>query len=419
MSFTSLGLSPCVQSHLQHLGYQQPTPIQSQAIGPLLAGTDLLAVAETGSGKTAAFLLPLLEKMHTKARKLHAHQVRTLVLVPTRELAIQIHQAALRYASAYPKACTALAIYGGVSINTQMQAMRTGCDLILATPGRLLDLLEKNAISLSQVEHLVLDEADRLLDLGFSEAVQTLMAAIPKHCQRVLLSATFPPEVQTLAQSLLVNAHQLDLTPSHTFPTHLNQRALLVDKNKRTALLRHLLSTHPQAQFLVFVASKRGADQLVHKLHKYGFTGKTLHADRSQKERQSALARFQAGEIQVLIATDVAARGLDIAQLAFVINYDLPRSSADYVHRIGRSARAGATGTAISLIDPDSEAHFRLIEKRYQIRLERESLADFAPSPSALSAPTPTKGPAPVKGRRKSKKDKLREAQQRKTHPGT
>lgn len=410
MSFISLGLSGFFQRALDELGYDTPTAIQAQAIPAVLEGRDLLAAAETGSGKTAAFVLPLLEKL-LDHEGLRSNQVATLVLVPTRELAVQVEEAVKAYTAYYPRRIKSLAVYGGVSINTQMQAMKGGCDLMVATPGRLLDLMEKNAITLDKVQHLVLDEADRMLDLGFADELQQVLSKLPVQRQNLLFSATFPEEVDALINRLLFNPVNIEIERENKLPDTLIQRPIEVDKEQRTALLRHLLGEMNGAQFLVFVASKRTADNVTGKLKKYGFSAETLHGDKAQKERQQALAAFKKGEIQVLIATDLAARGIDIPLLPFVVNYDLPRSPADYIHRIGRTARAGEVGTAFSFIDHESDAHFKLIAKRNNLDVTREQIPGFertaTPPPEAV---IPTKGQPPVKGKRKSKKDKLREA---------
>ncbi|GAB2591896.1 DEAD/DEAH box helicase [Nitrincola alkalisediminis] len=410
MSFISLGLSDFFQRSLDTLGYETPTAVQSQAIPAVLEGRDVLAAAETGSGKTAAFVLPLLEKLLNHPG-LRSNQVAALVLVPTRELAVQVEQAIQAFSAYYPRRIKSLAVYGGVSINTQMQAMRGGCDFMVATPGRLLDLIEKNAINLNQVLHLVLDEADRLLDLGFADELQQIINLLPAQRQNLLFSATFPQEVDALIDQLLFHPVCIEIERQNKLPDSLTQRPIEVDKAQRTTLLRHLLTEYPGAQFLVFVASKRTAENVADKLYKYDFNVETLHGDKSQTERSSTLAAFKTGKIRVLIATDLAARGLDIPLLPYVVNYDLPRAPADYIHRIGRTARAGEAGTAFSFIDPDSDAHFKLIVKRNQLDVTLEQIQGFEPSPTPTQAsPQNTQGKAPVKGKRKSKKDKLREA---------
>lgn len=409
MSFTSLGLSESLLMALAELGYQQPTVIQEQAIPAVLQGRDLMAAAETGSGKTAGFLLPMLQQLLTLAPAA-ANQTTMLILVPTRELALQVEQAARQYGRFFPRKLETLAVYGGVSVNVQMQALRSGCDLVIATPGRLLDLLARNALSLKSVKSLVLDEADRMLDLGFAEELNQLLSLLPKQRQSLLFSATFPEEVQSLIHQLLKDPVRIELEQASHIPERLVQRAIEVDQEKRTALLKHLLLEAQGAQFLVFVASKRTANNVVLKLERAGFSAQALHGDLAQKERNNALAEFKAGLCRVLVATDLAARGLDIPLLPYVVNYDLPRSPADYVHRIGRTARAGGEGIAFAFVDHESEAHFKLIEKRNGLSVPREQIAGFERNPNIEVAEPKTKGQAPVKGKRKSKKDKLREA---------
>ncbi|WP_051206291.1 DEAD/DEAH box helicase [Oceanospirillum maris] len=413
MSFISLGLSGFFQRALDEQGYEAPTAIQAQAIPAVISGRDLLAAAETGSGKTAAYVLPLLEILQSQDAPA-SNCAAVLVLVPTRELALQVETSIKSYSRYMPRRVTSLAVYGGVSINTQMQALRGGCDLVIATPGRLLDLVEKNAVKLNQVRHLILDEADRMLDLGFAEELQKVLSLLPPQRQNLLFSATFPEEVDALIDKLLFNPVTIEIERKNKLPESLTQRAIEVDTEQRTSLLRYLLSQHSGDQFLVFVASKRAANNVAIKLNKAGFNADTLHGDMSQIDRNGALQSFKAGQTQVLIATDLAARGIDIPLLPFVVNYDLPRSPADYIHRIGRTARAGEAGTAFSFIDHSSDAHFELIVKRNQLTIDREQIPGFernsTPPPEALQ---PTKGPQPIKGKRKSKKDKLREAAER------
>lgn len=409
MSFISLGLSESLLMALAELGYEQPTEIQHKTIPAVLQGRDLLAAAETGSGKTAGFMLPMLQQLLALSPAA-ANQATMLVLVPTRELALQVEQAVRQYGRFFPRQLKTLAVYGGVSVNVQMQALRSGCDIVVATPGRLLDLLARNALNLRAVKSLVLDEADRMLDLGFSEELNQLLALLPKKRQNLLFSATFPEEVQSLIDQLLVDPVRIELEQDSHIPEQLTQRAIEVDHEQRTALLKHLLLETSGAQFLVFVASKRTANNVVLKLERAGFSAQALHGDLAQTDRNNALAEFKAGLCRVLVATDLAARGIDIPLLPYVVNYDLPRSPADYVHRIGRTARAGVSGVAFSFIDHESDAHFKLIEKRNALNVPREQIKGFERNPNIEVAGPKTKGQAPVKGKRKSKKDKLREA---------
>jgi superfamily II DNA/RNA helicase len=403
MSFASLRLSSPLLRALTLLGFVEPTPVQTAVIPAVLDGRDVWASAKTGSGKTAAFLLPLLERFANERRA--PGTVATLVLVPTRELAAQIAEVAEdlgRYAERAVKTCVAI---GGVSINPQMLALRGGADLLIATPGRLLDLLEHNAVRLADLRVLVLDEADRLLSLGFSEELGRIANLLPK-CQRLLFSATFPPAVRALAEAFLAEPLRVDVDRAED-DVAIEQRAIVVDTDKRTLLLRHLLAEHPEERALVFVATRHAADHVAQKLERVGIPAAALHGDMSQGAREQALADFRSERVQVLLATDLAARGIDVVKLPLVVSYDLPRSPADYVHRIGRTGRAGETGLAIAFVTADTEAHFRLIEKRNRVQIPREVLAGFEPTEVAKPVLSEHGG---VKGKRKSKKDKLREA---------
>ncbi|WP_415891926.1 DEAD/DEAH box helicase [Neptuniibacter sp. PT8_73] len=409
MSFSALGLSDFLLSALSDLGYEQPTPIQQQSIPVTLEGKDVLAAAETGSGKTAAFTLPILQSLAT-ALPPRNNLVTALVLVPTRELAVQVEEAIRQYGRNFPRKLKSLAIYGGVSINAQMQAMRGGADIVVATPGRLIDLFERNAVDLRNVSTLVLDEADRMLDLGFADELDDILDELPEQRQNLLFSATFPKGVQELTDDFLDNPVKIKIEQESTIPEQLVQRAIEVDHNNRTMLLKHLLKQQNWAQILIFVASKRTANNVEMKLYRSGIQAKTLHGDLTQKERNQALQEFKSGECKILIATDLAARGIDIPNLPCVLNYDLPRAAADYVHRIGRTARAGEIGAAISFVDHEGDAHFKLIEKRTQQKIKREQVEGFERSTEVPKEVLAKKGKAPVKGKRKSKKDKLREA---------
>jgi len=412
MSFTSLGLSEPLTRAVAGLGYEAPTPVQREAIPAVLQGRDVWACARTGSGKTAAFLLPILHALSARPGRA-PRQVRALVLVPTRELAAQISEAIDSYGRHLPKPLKSCLAVGGVSANPQMMALRGGADLVVATPGRALDLAEQNALKLSSVETLVLDEADRLLSLGFADELTRLLELLPARRQNLLFSATFPLAVQTLAARLLHEPARISVeesTPPDGAPEELGaieQRSIAVDTDKRTPLLRRLLEVHGWSHVLVFVASRHGADHVALKLNRAGISAAALHGELSQSGRAQALADFQAQRVKVLVATDVAARGLDIARLPAVVNYDLPRSTVDYLHRIGRTGRAGQSGMAVSFVPASTEAHFRLIERRHHLKLTREHIAGFEPTESAPPVLDPHGG---VKGKRKSKKDKLREA---------
>ena len=415
--FGSLGLSEPLVRAVTDVGYETATPIQIEAIPAILEGRDLWASAQTGSGKTAAFVLPILELLSRSdlTRATGRRPLRALVLVPTRELATQIGEAIKSYGRHLRNRPKTMVVIGGVSINPQLMALRGGADVVVATPGRLLDLVDHNALRLDPVEVLVLDEADRMLSLGFADELARVLALIERP-QSLLFSATFPPAVRTLAENLLHEPLRIEVdagAPLESTQALIVQRAIEVDAPKRTMLLRHLLQTHAWSHVLVFVASRYAAEHVATKLVRAKISAAPLHGELSQGARTQALADFKAKRIQVLVATDVAARGIDIVRLPAVVNYDLPRSPVDYLHRIGRTGRAGESGVAISFISVDTDAHFRLIEKRHELRLERERIAGFEPTELAASASAsdPHGG---IKGKRKSKKDKLREAAARK-----
>ena len=449
-SFIALGLSPALSAAAAELGWAVPTPVQAAALPAILQGQDVLATAPTGSGKTAAFVLPLLQRLLAEPDDL-AHRprpLRALILAPTRELALQTAEVLQRLAQHAAPALKTVVAVGGLSINPQMMALRGGAQVVVATPGRLLDLLDHNALRLSELAVLVLDEADRLLDLGFADEVGRLLAALPARRQTLLLSATLPAAVQALAGQLLRAPLNITLAADSALapntlpdsdgaaaaaatalPPTITQRAIEVHSTRRTPLLRHLMASEGWDRVLVFVATQYASEHVADKLKRAGVLAAALHGQLSQGRRTQVLADFQASRLKVLVATDLAARGLDVAGLAAVVNHDLARSAVDHIHRIGRTGRAGALGQAVSFIAadaPGSEAHFRLIEKRQGQRVPREQVPGFEP---ALAAPAPAApgasgeaaavaGPAAagatdpnggIKGRRKSKKDKLRE----------
>lgn len=432
-TFASLGLSDALLRVLAEAELDEPTPVQADAIPAVLAGRDVLALAQTGSGKTLAYVLPLLQQIEaafqrqaggTPVRRaprqaaLHAPKperrpTQALVLVPTRELALQVGET-IRDMSAHLQAPLRWGcVFGGVSINTQMLGLRGGADIVVATPGRLLDLIEHNALSLSGVQTLVLDEADRLLDKGFEDELQRVLALLPTRRQHVLCSATLAPSVETLAQQLLHDATRIDLRADAVSVPDIQQRAIQVDAAQRTPLLRHILKQEGWRRVLVFVATRHACDVVAHKLQKHGVKAAAFHADASQGARREVLRAFKAGELQVVVATDLAARGLHVEALPAVVNFDLPRSPDDHVHRIGRTARAGQSGVAVSFVNADTEAHFRLIEKRQGLRVPREQVPGFEmkqTEPENRNPLTDPEGTGGIKGKRKSKKDKLREA---------
>ncbi len=404
MPFSAFGLSDPLQRAASR--HASPTPVQAAAIPVVLAGGDVLATAKTGSGKTTAFVLPLLQRWQ-EAREATPHRLHTLILVPTRELAAQVREVVRDYSAHLPDRLKVVSAVGGVSINPQMMALRSGTDFLVATPGRLLDLVDRNAVQLSGVAALVLDEADRMLDLGFSEELSRILSLLPERRQNLLFSATFPAAVESIAAGLLRQPTriQIALEPSDT--PDITQRAIRIDTARRTPLLRHLLATENWSRVLVFVARQYSADHVADKLRQNGISARAFHGDLSQEARSSVLDGFKKSAVRVLVATDLAARGLDIVQLAAVVNYDLPRSATDYTHRIGRTGRAGETGVAIRFLTAESLAHFDLIEKRNGLSIPREQIAGFEPTDPIPPPPTGTGG---IKGRRKSKKDRLREA---------
>ena len=385
------------------MGLYAPTPIQAQAIPASLQGRDVWATAPTGSGKTLAFALPLLQQHVLQPRQTNFRRpVRSLVLVPTRELAVQVGGVFTQLA--YPINLKVAVVFGGVSINPQMMDLRGGADILVATPGRLLDLADQNALRLNDVQHLVLDEADRLLDLGFADELQRVLALLPAKRQTLLFSATFAPEVEALAANLLRDPVRITVDAFEGHKPDITQRAIRVDDKKRTALLRHLMAENGWKQVLVFVATRYACEHVAGKLYKAGIFATPFHGEMSQGARQDVLRDFKAGRWDVVVTTDLASRGLDIAMLPVVVNYDLPRSATDYTHRIGRTGRAGAHGDAVSFVTAETLAHWKLIQKRESLLLDLEQVPGFEP----LDEPPAPQGNGGIKGKRPSKKDKLR-----------
>lgn len=391
------------------MGFSAPTPVQSAAIPAVLRGADVLGSAQTGSGKTAAFTLPLLQRLQADAQK-GPRRVKALILVPTRELAAQVGEVIRSLGQHLPQPMKVAVVFGGVSINPQMMGLRGGADVVVATPGRLLDLVEHNALRLGSVEHLVLDEADRLLDLGFAEELQRILQLLPARRQNLLFSATFAPPVQALAEGMLHDPVRVTVDDAPANVPAIVQRAFAVDAQRRTQLLRHLVQEHQWSRVMVFVATQYAAEHVAEKLYKAGIFATPFHGGLSQGARTQVLQEFKDDRWQVVVTTDLAARGIDIAQLPAVVNYDLPRSADDYVHRIGRTGRAGESGVAVSFVSAATEAHFRLIEKRQHLSLPLEVVPGFEPSEAA--PPTAPAGTGGIKGKRPSKKDKLRAAAQ-------
>ena len=407
MDFDALGLKPALVHVVAEQGVFAATPVQAQAIPAALQGRDIWATAPTGSGKTLAFALPVVQQHVLHPRQTNFRRpVRSLVLVPTRELAVQVGDVLTHLG--YPLRLKVAVVYGGVSINPQMMGLRGGADIVVATPGRLLDLIDHNALRLQGVQQLVLDEADRLLDLGFTDELQRVLALLPAQRQTLLFSATYAESVQSLAQGLLHDPVPITVEAVETQALGIRQRAIAVDEKKRTALLRHLMAENGWKRVLVFVATRYACEHVANKLYKAGLFATAFHGEMSQGARQEVLSEFKAGRWDVVVTTDLASRGIDIALLPVVVNYDLPRSATDYTHRIGRTGRAGAHGEAVSFVTAQAQAHWALIRKREQLDLPLEVLPGFEPQDVP---PAPAPGNGGIKGNRPSKKDKLRAAQ--------
>jgi ATP-dependent RNA helicase RhlE len=377
MSFLPLGLSDPLLRAIDELGYSTPFPIQLQAIPAVLSGRDVMAAAQTGTGKTAGFTLPLLQRLAGGVR-VRPNHIRALVLEPTRELAAQVAASVAAYGKYLP--LKSAVVYGGVKINPQMMKLRSGIDVLVATPGRLLDLFSQNAVKFSQVETLVLDEADRMLDMGFLGDIRQILALLPQKRQNLLFSATFSEAIRKLTANFLQNPVQIEVSPRNSAAQSVKQRVYEVDRGKKSALLSHLVRNNGWEQVLVFTRTRIGADRLVQKLDRDGICADAIHGDKSQGERTRALADFKAKRIRVLVATDIAARGLDIRELPQVINYELPKVPEDYIHRIGRTGRAGAQGEGISLVSADEVQLLSGIETLLGQLLAREVVPGFVPT---------------------------------------
>jgi ATP-dependent RNA helicase RhlE len=387
MSFESLGLAPALLRALAEQGYANPTPIQAGAIPVVLEGHDLLAAAQTGTGKTAAFALPLLHKL-SSARPATTRRPHALVLTPTRELAAQVNDNLRDYGRHLRVSSTT--IFGGVSMGPQMQALRRGVDVVIATPGRLIDHMQQRSIDLSGIDTLILDEADRMLDMGFLPALKRILAALPKQRQTLLFSATFAPPIKALAMQFMHEPREVSVTPPNTVATTVSHHVHPVDAARKRDLLLHVLAQDSRRQTLVFSRTKHGADKLVRYLETAGLRAAAIHGNKSQNARTRALSDFKTGRITVLVATDIAARGIDIDQLPIVINFDLPMVAEDYVHRIGRTGRAGAEGLAVSLVSHDESGLLRDIRRLLKQEIAITDVAGFEPSqPLRLDAGAP------------------------------
>jgi ATP-dependent RNA helicase RhlE len=388
MTFDELGLAPALLKAVREEGYSTPTPIQAQAIPAVLAGVDLLAGAQTGTGKTAAFTLPVLHKLamsRSVKNKFGGLGARALVLTPTRELAAQVEESIKTYGRHLQLSSTV--IFGGVGMNPQIDRLRRGVDIIVATPGRLLDLAGQGMLDLSTIQTLILDEADRMLDMGFIHDIKKVLALLPKQKQSLLFSATFSDEIRQLAQGLLNNPQSIQVTPRNTTVQRIEQTWHLTGRNKKKALLAHIIESNNWSQVLVFVRTKFGANHVADFLNDRKITAMALHGNKSQGARIQALDGFKSGKVRVLVATDIAARGIDIEDLPHVVNYEIPNVPEDYVHRIGRTGRAGKEGQAISLVGLDEEGFLYAIEKFTKQQIPRHDLPEFAPEQGEIAEP--------------------------------
>ena len=420
MSFAELGLNDHLLQALSEKGYQKPTPIQAAAIPAVLEGRDVMAAAQTGTGKTAGFVLPMLQRL-AQGPKVRANSVRALVLTPTRELAAQVEDNA-EYYGRHTTLKTEV-VFGGVKINPQMQRLRGGVDLLVATPGRLLDLHSQNAVRFDQLEILVLDEADRMLDMGFIRDIRKILNLLPAKRQNLLFSATFSAEIKALAKDLVHNPVEVSVSPENATAHTVEQWIIPVDKSAKTRALIELIKRNAWYQVLVFSRTKHGANRLVAQLDKAGIKAAAIHGNKSQGARTRALQEFKDGDIQVLVATDIAARGIDIKELPHVINFDLPNIAEDYVHRIGRTGRAGSVGEAVSLVSLDELDLLIEIERLTQAKIERREMEGFVPNNPlpdvAIKAPRKPKKPKQPKpeGEQKSRGNTERRTQRDK-RPG-
>lgn len=404
MTFQSLNLSKNLLQAIEEQGYKSPSPIQEKAIPAIIEGKDVMAAAQTGTGKTAGFTLPMLERL-LLGEKARSNHIRALVLTPTRELAAQVAHSVESYGK--HTSITSQVVFGGVKINPQMMKLRAGCDVLIATPGRLLDLYQQNAVKFSQVETLVLDEADRMLDMGFIRDIKKILALLPKQRQNLLFSATFSADIKALAKTIVHNPIQISVNPENSTAKTIQQTVIPTDKKKKSKLLSFLIKENDWQQVLVFTKTKHGANRLTRELDSQGISALAIHGNKSQGARTKALAQFKQNEIKVLVATDIAARGLDIDQLPQVVNFELPHVSEDYVHRIGRTGRAGVDGFAVSLVCADEHKLLEDIEYVIQQHIERKEEPGFEPV-NVLPASRPIR---PLKKKKPKKPKKAKQPQ--------
>jgi len=405
MLFSTLHLSTPIQKVLAEKNYVTATPIQEKVIPLVLEKHDVMAKAQTGSGKSASFVLPVLELWSQNISEGKA-KIKILVLTPTRELTLQIAEYFTLFGTYLPRKPKVVSLIGGESIGDQLYAIQKGCDVVVATSGRFLDVLSKKQMNLSHIEYLILDEADKMLNLGFSEELDLILESIPKKRQNLLFSATYPQKMLDIAAK--ITQDPIEVTLENEAPTveKIHQRVIEVNPENRGPVLRLLMKKEKWKSVLVFMTNKRATDNIAEKFRKRGYLAESFHGYLTQEDRNYTLEQFKAKKIQILFSTDLVSRGLDIDDIDCVVNYDLPRSPADYIHRIGRTGRAGKSGLSVTFIGHEEQAHFKLIEKRSGIKLVREQIAGFE---LKGEAPKRVKGPAPVKGKKKSKKDKLRE----------
>lgn len=404
MSFSTFKFSPPIAKAILESGFKNPTEVQNSVIPLVLEGQDVMAQAQTGSGKSASFILPILELLSRDQQEGKA-KVRVLVVTPTRELTLQIAQTFDTLGKFLTKQPKTISLVGGQSIGDQLYEIQQGCDIIVATSGRLLDVLSKKQLYLNKLEFFVLDEADKMLNLGFTEELELILKALPQKRQNLLFSATYSEKILDIASKITDKSKRVTIDDEKPTVESIKQRVIEVNPENRGPLLRHLLKNHPWQSVIVFMAEKKATDNIANKFRKQGFKADSFHGDLSQEDRNYTIEAFKANKFRILFTTDIAARGLDIDNLSCVINFDLPRSPSDYIHRIGRTARAGKPGIAISFIGHEEQDHFKLIEKRSQIKLEREQIKGFE---LTGEPPIKEKGKPPVKGKKKSKKDKLR-----------
>ncbi|MGQ0578728.1 MAG: DEAD/DEAH box helicase [Betaproteobacteria bacterium] len=417
MSFSDLGLAPELLQAIADQGYTEPTPVQAKAIPPILLGQDVMAAAQTGTGKTASFTLPMLQQLKEFANNSVSparHQVRALILTPTRELAAQVQESVKTYGKHI--ALRSAVVYGGVSIDPQITELRAGVEILVATPGRLLDHLQQKTVHLSQVQFLVLDEADRMLDMGFLPDIKRILALLPARRQSVMFSATYSDDIRGLAKQLLKNPVNVEVARRNSAVETVTHQVYRVDANAKRDLLTHLIRSRDMRQVLVFCNTKIGASRLAYKLARDGIAAAAIHSDRTQGERTQALTEFKEGRTQVLVGTDVAARGLDIEQLPFVINFDLPGSPEDYVHRIGRTGRAGLTGEAIALMADDEREKLAAIEKLLKITLPVAEAEDFKRTPPPRGEMRHRQDRRPQGRRDQNRRDESRHREDRRPH---